>query len=413
VLRGALALVCTLVATTASAAELTLETAVSLALTRNERAQIAGEEVEAAQARVDRARAFFFPQLSVSGTYTRRAAASNFRELNALNGQANLSMTLFDARSIPLYRAAKREAEAAGAAALHERRRLSFEAGEAFLVTLGAEKVVAAAERRRELATKARDDAQARFKAGLVRSNDVTRAELELATAEREVTRATGEHQTARLQLGYLLGAAVDGPLVDPADAALVPPDAQTQPKRADVLRAGFLAAAARELAKEPRARLLPTLSLNGQAGVSNETALSGRDVDWSISVTLGWTLFDGGERYADGRERDALAEIARLQTTALERQVKLEVESALVSLGDRRAGVQQAEVALEVSKKNAAEAQALYRQGLATALELSDANQRLFDAEVALVRERYALAIAVLDLRAALGLDSLGRDKT
>jgi outer membrane protein TolC len=399
----------------ARAAELTLDGAVTLALTRNERAQIAARLVDAAEARVQRARAFFFPELSVSGTYTRRPATSSFREKNALDSAATLSMTLFDARAIPLYRAAKREQEAAVAGALEERRRLSFEAGEAFLVTLGAEQVAIAAERRRDLAKLSRDDAEARFKAGLVRSNDLTRTELELATAERELTRARNDRDTARLNLGYLLGAKVDGALAEPLAGLLTEPTDQASPerRRADVVQARKRYEAQRELAKEPRMRLIPTLSLFGQAGVSNETAITGRDLDWSIGVTLGWILFDGGERYADAHEQDALAEIARLRTVALERQVGVEVEVASVALGDRRAGVEQATVAVAVARKNAAEAQALYKQGLATALELSDANLSLFAAEVGLVRERYALAIAVLDLRAALGLDALGRDKT
>jgi hypothetical protein len=41
----------------------------------------------------------------------------------------------------------------------------------------------------------------------------------------------------------------------------------------------------------------------------------------------------------------------------------------------------------------------------------VSDASAGLFDAEVALARERYGLALAMLDLRAALGLDPAGQE--
>ncbi|TFG58253.1 MAG: TolC family protein, partial [Candidatus Aminicenantes bacterium] len=64
-----------------------------------------------------------------------------------------------------------------------------------------------------------------------------------------------------------------------------------------------------------------------------------------------------------------------------------------------------------DVAKKNAAETAELYRQGLASALEVADANVSLFEAEVGLVQERYGLGVAFLNLEAALGLDPFGKE--
>jgi outer membrane protein TolC len=55
-------------------------------------------------------------------------------------------------------------------------------------------------------------------------------------------------------------------------------------------------------------------------------------------------------------------------------------------------------------ARRNAEETSALYREGLASALELADANQRLFEAEVAEVTARYRMALAYLALREARG---------
>lgn len=54
-------------------APLGLERAVQLALERNERGRTAQLQGEAADARVAKARAFFFPDLTLVGNYTRRA----------------------------------------------------------------------------------------------------------------------------------------------------------------------------------------------------------------------------------------------------------------------------------------------------------------------------------------------------
>jgi outer membrane protein TolC len=94
---------------------LDLARAVELALTRNERAAAAGERQVAAEARVDQARSFFFPDLTASGTYTRREFETRrnvggdeitVSSRNAFSGSIALSLAIFDARSIPLYRQA-------------------------------------------------------------------------------------------------------------------------------------------------------------------------------------------------------------------------------------------------------------------------------------------------------------------
>ena len=54
---------------------LTIEEAIRLALERNERAQISDQLVLAAEARVDRARAFFFPDITIGADYVMNSDA--------------------------------------------------------------------------------------------------------------------------------------------------------------------------------------------------------------------------------------------------------------------------------------------------------------------------------------------------
>ena len=123
------------------------------------------------------------------------------------------------------------------------------------------------------------------------------------------------------------------------------------------------------------------------------------------------WSVFDGLARNSEYAERKANSVLADLEVQATLRKVELDVRDAFLSLENQRASLKQATVAHEVAKKNAAETAELYRQGLGTALQVADANVRLFEAEVALVRERYGLAIAYLNLEAALGLDPFGKE--
>ena len=120
------------------------------------------------------------------------------------------------------------------------------------------------------------------------------------------------------------------------------------------------------------------------------------------------WTLWDGGERAADRDDLVAQTRVAELEVARQTRSVALEVESALVALATARDTATVATSAVTAARKNVEEARALYKQGLVRALDVADATAGLFDAEVALARERFGLGLALLNLRSALGLGPL-----
>jgi len=410
---------------------LTLDEAVSLALDRNERALATREDVKAADARVARARSFFLPTITSTSIYTRRAYEVRrvvgeseviIQKFNALSEAFALNLTLFDARSLVGLSAVKAQRNADVAAATESRRQLAFEVGQAFLATLGTAQVQEASNRRLTFAWQSLEAAKARYAAGLTSINDVTRAELEYATAEVGITQVKGQVETSILQLGFLLDApdAVRGRLVVPeflieaASAAAADSEALVEEalaRRLDVGSLRWLASSQRALAKVPMLGWLPSLSASGQYRMTNEASFNNRTWNWNVGATLSWTLFDGLARFADQKERKALARLADLDVQAATRRVDVEVREALVSLDNQRASLRQASVAHEVAKKNAAETAELYRQGLASALEVADANVSLFEAEVGLVQERYGLGVAFLNLEAALGLDPFGKE--
>ncbi|HYX91944.1 MAG TPA: TolC family protein [Myxococcaceae bacterium] len=414
-LAGLLAPVC------AAAAPLTFEEAVRLAAERNERARIAVEQTIAANARVDRARSTFFPDVTAGGTYTRQPPTQN-RLAHELASNATLQLMLFDARAFPLYRAALRDAQATALESEDQRRLVAFQAADAYLLTLGTQQVSEAAKRRQSLAQRSREEAEVRFRAGLASSNDVTRTTLEVATADQAATRAGGDAQNAVLQLAYVVGAPVELPLAGVEGVLPESPgnaiDAEALVRRAAEQRLDLASSvkrleAAEASAEETLWRWVPIASVTGRYALRTipQTSLTGLPEDWSVAFGLTWFLFDGGERFAERAERNALARIAALTRDATARQVTLDVRTALVALDVADAAVRQASVSADVARKNADETEVLYRQGLARAFEVADANVRLFEAEVALARERYARAQAWLGLRAALGQDPLGRE--
>ena len=226
--------------------------------------------------------------------------------------------------------------------------------------------------------------------------------------------------KTSYLQLGNLLNTTISDPL-DPSMDAVAPSEGehmdttalvrQALERRLDVISGRAHARSLEAASLESILHLFPSIGLDGQYRVTNEPGLSGRSSTWFIGVTASWLLFDAGARFADHAEETALARIADLSLQALERKVDVDVRTALVELENQKASFKQARVAKEAAVKNAGEVSELYRQGLASALQAADANVSQFEATVTMIREEYGLAIANLNLRAAMGLDPLGKE--
>jgi outer membrane protein TolC len=122
------------------------------------------------------------------------------------------------------------------------------------------------------------------------------------------------------------------------------------------------------------------------------------------MAAVLTWELFDGGERAGLAEQFDAEARETALAAAALERRIALEVSDALADVTTATAALGQAEAQAEVAEQNAVEVRERFRYGLASALESADAAVAQFEAEAERERQRFALRLAELALRRALG---------
>jgi len=191
-----------------------------------------------------------------------------------------------------------------GASSRASLRALAFDVAASFFAVLSAEQLRDAASRRIEVAQATVSDARTKLEAGLASSNDLTRAELELATAQLALTEAQNAVVSSRLSLGYLIAAPADRSLVEPpaepSEAASADELEQVaQEARADLKELTLRAESLRLLSLEPTLRAIPTLTLRGTYRGTNEAGLSGRERDWNVAALLNWEIFDGGTRYA------------------------------------------------------------------------------------------------------------------
>ncbi|HUQ00881.1 MAG TPA: TolC family protein [Kofleriaceae bacterium] len=413
-----------------AAAPLTLEDAVQQALVTSEDARSASARRAQAEAEVAVARSALFPSLTLNGSYTRRqnevtrnvgGEDVTIQSHNALAGNVTVAATLFDGRAYPLLRAARHARDAAALDEQDRRRQIAYAAAASYLVALGQERVVDAAVRRQEFAVARRRDVSARVDARLVSTNDRTQADLEVATATREVAEARAQLELAYADLTWWIGADVSGPLVEPAglmaDARGTAPGLDTlavdaQRQRPDLAAARQRIEAARETAKEPGRRVWPTLDLTGQYRFTNEGGLSGNNADWLVTLGATWELWDGGRRAAEGRVRAIDVELARIDSAAADRKSKSELRTALARLHGAQAALPPAEEVATAAARHTDEIAILYAQGLARALDVVDAGARRFDAEVEVTQARLDLAAAWLELSLAAGAPAPGGTK-
>ncbi|HEY2368047.1 MAG TPA: TolC family protein, partial [Polyangiaceae bacterium] len=167
------------------------------------------------------------------------------------------------------------------------------------------------------------------------------------------------------------------------------------------------------DFAGEPLLRLVPVIALTGSFGLSTDETITqhGYYNAEQLGLALSWPLFDAGVRYADKRSRDAQATIADLTTDTLVRTVDEQVRSAVATLAASQSALDAAQRARDAAKQSADETAILYKQGLAKAIELVDANDSRFLADVSYATAEYSVALAYLALRQALGLDPIGAE--
>jgi outer membrane protein TolC len=400
----------------------TLDDVLELALARAESPKIAVMRLEQAHAAVRSAWAALLPTLSVSGTYRRRAIeVAISRELDdgttersilqasdALSAEARLRSTLFEARALPDIGAAEDDVAVAEAAVRESRFLLAHQVADAYVTVRVAEGALAAARRRLDVAREDLAAVEERRRAGLAANLDRDRAELEAVEAEVAVTRAREAAQRSRVALEVLAAADIDAPL-EPVAApvpAAAPDELVTlaRARRPEIVAARRVVQAAEDRALAPWLALVPTLGVDGVASATNETGFQGRTFNGNVALTLAWTLYDGGRRYAEARSAAAELEAAQLELARLERTVGSEVEDALIAVRAARAEVELADRRVEAARRFADEVRARAAQGLSTAVEAADAAVSLFEAEVQAATVHSELARATLELRRAAG---------
>ncbi|HEU4748309.1 MAG TPA: TolC family protein [Gemmatimonadaceae bacterium] len=427
---------------------LSLPLAVERGLRLGDEARIAARQVDIADAQVTMARAAGLPQLRLNGSQSHvmqsaRASAvgSIFNQPNTYTANATVSQTLFQGgRIVAASRAARHVRAAARLDRTETTAQVSLDIQRAYLEALFARNLADIQDTSLALASARLAQVREFLRAGRASRYDVLRAGVERANIEPVAIQARSNVELALIELKRLINIPFEQPVrlttsIDTAtvirwiDRLLTDPAPVTRP----AVRSAELVAEARHAGvRVAKADLFPSVSLTGLVGAQAfprngfptargrfetvpcpadsppDRVCSAQNGGWfgdkSFGIQIGFPLFDGFRAKGAIDLASAQARLADLELAQTRESVASETAAA-------RAELDRARAAFAARGQNAAEALEAFRlaelrqsRGLATQLEVADAQLALTVARTNEARAVYDLYLAAAAYARAIG---------
>ncbi len=399
-----------------------LRALIKLALEHNRDLRIATARVAEAQALYGIQRADRLPTLNAGASLSRSRTPADLSSTGASfigqRADVNVGLTAFEldfwGRVASLSAAAKASYLATGQAERAFRLSLVASVADGYLALAEAQERLALAQSTLETRAQTRGLVDRRRQAGLAADLDYLQAEAAYESARAEVAALLRQQSAARNYLRALVGTeAQDLPagkaLAEQGIALDQQADLPSQVllRRPDVLAAEQRLQAANANIGAARAAFFPRIALTASAGTASR-ALDGLfdsgSGTWSFIPSISLPLFDSGRNRANLDLATVRKEIAVADYERTVQQAFREVADLLVARDQLNEQLKAVEAQEQAQKRAAYIAQARYRQGVGSFLEVLDAQRQLFLVQQNLIQLRRALWSAAAQLYKALG---------
>jgi outer membrane protein len=327
------------------------------------------------------------------------------------NARANLVQNIFSLSLIQRWRAAKTGVDVAGLEAEVTKRDVMATAGLLYMEASRAEAAVKARQADLELSQQLLKLAQDRKKAGVATGLDVTREEVQVENTRQRLLVAQNDHESAKLNLIRTLGIDFNVSVTLTDELTLANVESQTPETALTVARENRAELKA-QITRQKLASLslssvtserIPSLSLNGDygwIGLKPDEALATRSVGLMLSVPI----FDGGQRESRISENRSRVRQESIRMKDVSDQVTLEVRSALLTLDSSTQQVAVAEKGIELAMKELTFARDRFAAGLATNIEVTNAQTSVARARDNLIEALFRFNASRINLARAKG---------
>jgi outer membrane protein TolC len=399
------------------------------------------EAIQSAEARLDQAKAAYFPRLTLTGRYTRLSpitqsfpipggnagmAAENVVipvRFDVFLAQAGLNIPLSDyvLRLSHNLAATSRSRRAAVLDEQAAKLKAALDGRTAYYTWLRARAQVIVAERSLEQARGHLEDARHAFDVGTSSKADVLRVESQVATGElvleqarnlavlteEQVRTAMHDPSSQTYAIGEDLRA--DLPPTVPENTAAL--EAEAMNRRLEVRALEETSTSLREQAKVARAGNYPRLDAFGDLILANpnprffvqDGVFRG---SWDVGVQLVWSPNDVLTAGPQRRDAESQANQIEMQKLALRDSIKIQVLQAYQLMKESEIAVQTAKRGLAAAEEGYRVRRELFRNGRATTVELLDSQADLTRESINSVNARANLLVARASLDHATGRD-------
>jgi len=396
---------------------------IDLAETHNPETQVAWERARAQAAALGVARSELFPTLAAAalsqtsrqetylGTRYYRQTFQDFQ------GALDLNYMVFDfgARAGRID-AAKAEVLAANFEFNDTHRRVIYEVEQAYYQLLNASGQEDAARASLSNAQVVQQSAEERLNNGLATLPDVLEARSATAQTEYELQTALGAEETAQGDLATALGTSptatihtetlkelpIPDSMVDSVDLAINRAFAQ----RPDLMGLVAEIRSSNAKVKEARAAFYPSLAVNVNPVAQSLYGLQ-QTLPWGhtagltggLSLSLNWTVFDGGARKNNVVQAEANVRAAEAQANAARDEIANQVWAAYSNLKTAFRQRQAAAALLQAASQSYDSILESYNYGLRNFLDVTAAQRTLAQARSTDVLARTQVLVALADL--------------
>jgi TolC family type I secretion outer membrane protein len=379
-----------------------LDEALAMTYVNNPTLEAARARLRATDELVPQALSNYRPTLSINGDLGAEWENSNTFSSDVKESETTAPRGARLNLSQPLYRGGRTVAETKQAENLVEAERARLTAVEqdvllravtAYVDVVRDQAVVELTKNNEAVLERHLKATQDRFSVGEVTRTDVSQAESRLARATAQRIQAEGNLISSRARYRELVGE-MPGTLTEPAVPANLPAGEEETISESEnnpnIAAAQFALQAARDGTDLVFGELLPRLSLEGEVGTQYDAAFKGQEGDRaSITARLTIPLYQAGGVESRVREAKQRAAQRRQEVDQQRRNAVQSATSSWQALETSRAQIESFKAEVKAAETALDGVEQEQQVGSRTVLDVLDAQQELFVAQVNLVRSR------------------------
>lgn len=323
----------------------------------------------------------------------------------------NLSQSIWDPVSRRNWRASQESERASQLSARDARELVVLAVAGAYLQTVATEARVASQRAQVDNAQAVYRQAEVRREAGTNARIDVTRTLVELQSQQQRLTALESDVQKQKLAIARLIGLPLDreltlsqplafNPTTVPSPAGAVQEAFQ---HRWDLKAAESQVHAAELVVAAAHAERLPSATLAADYGVLGSNPVTNHGV-YSVVGAVNVPVFQGGRVKADVQEAEAILHQRQAELADQRGRVEQEVRTAIIELQTAIGEVRLADNNRGFANETLREARDRFNAGVATTVEVVQAQEQVASAESDYISGLFAFDLARLSLSRALG---------